>query len=56
MPDQNKSIIKFTICVAIAASLWMMDGLFDVSPQVWHILSVFIGVIASFIIRHIPWA
>jgi len=46
--------IKFAACIFIAAALWMMDGLFDVPPQTWHIFSIFIAVIASFIIRPYP--
>jgi DASS family divalent anion:Na+ symporter len=45
---------KFSFCAIIAVVLWQFDTLFDVSPQGWHIFSVFMAVIISFILRPYP--
>ncbi len=54
MPFFKKSYVKFALCILIAASLWMMDGLVDMPSQTWHLFSILIAVIASFIIRPYP--
>ncbi len=42
----EKPIIKFAACVILAALIWMMDGLFDVPSQTWHLSAVLLAVIA----------
>jgi len=54
MPIFERPLVKFAVCFLIAATLWMMDGMFDVPSQAWHIFSIFIAVIISFIIRPYP--
>ncbi len=54
MPIFERPLVKFAVCVMIAATLWMMDGMFEVPSQAWHIFSIFIAVIISFIIRPYP--
>lgn len=54
MPIFERPLAKFAVCILIAATLWMMDGMFDVPSQAWHIFSIFIAVIISFIIRPYP--
>lgn len=54
MSFSEKPIVKFAACVMLAAVVWMMDGIFDVPSQAWHLFAVFIAVIVSFIIRPFP--
>ena len=54
MPFLEKPIVKFAACVLLASLIWMMDGIFDVSPQAWHLFAVMVAVIASFILRPFP--
>ncbi len=54
MPIYSNPHVKFAFCFLIAATVWMMDGIFAVPAQAWHVFSIFIGVIISFIIRPYP--
>lgn len=45
---------KFGVCVFTGLLLWQFDARIDVTPQAWHIFSVFIAVILSFILRPYP--
>lgn len=45
---------KLLICIAIGLALWLFAGSNDVPVGAWHIFSVFIAVIVSFILRPYP--
>jgi len=46
--------VKFFACVIVAAALWIATGTNEVPPQGWHVFSIFIAVIISFILRPFP--
>ena len=51
--DQLNQYLKFLACVVIALTLWVI-GADDAPQQGWKIFSVFIAVIASFILQPFP--
>lgn len=42
------------LCILVGASLWGMDSYVELEAKAWHIFSVFIAVIMSFILRPYP--
>jgi DASS family divalent anion:Na+ symporter len=54
MSDSTKKHFKLVACVLLGAVLWPMSGWFDVDPKGWHVFSVFMAVILSFILRPYP--
>ena len=54
MPSNPNKLAKLLICLLVAVLLWPMSGLFEVSAQGWHIFSIFLAVIVSFILRPFP--
>lgn len=53
-PDDKNSLIKLLICVGLAIILWPLAGWFTVTDRGWHIFSIFLAVIVSFILRPYP--
>ena len=53
MRNVGKQYGKFLACVVIAIILWF-NGPSDLPPQAWQIFSVFIAVIASFVLQPFP--
>ncbi len=54
MNDRLNQYTKLLACVIIAAILWMVAGSTNAPEQGWHVFSVFIAVIVSFILRPFP--
>ena len=50
----TNTLIKFGGCIAVGVMLRPMATWFDLNPKAWHIFSVFIAVILSFIVRPYP--
>jgi len=46
--------IKLFVCVFVALLLWIVTGANEAPPQGWHVFSIFIAVIMSFILRPFP--
>ncbi|MEM8887695.1 MAG: DASS family sodium-coupled anion symporter [Bacteroidota bacterium] len=45
---------KLLLCILLGTGLWWMDSSVEIDPKAWHIFSVFIAVILSFILRPYP--
>lgn len=51
----NRSqLVKLLSCILIGVILWPLAGWLKVPPQGWHIFSIFMAVIISFILRPYP--
>ena len=49
--SKRETFIKLGICLLVAILLWPMASWFDMESKGWHIFSVFLAVILSFILR-----
>ncbi|NND32812.1 MAG: DASS family sodium-coupled anion symporter [Saprospiraceae bacterium] len=55
MSERKQTIaFKLGFCILVALVLWPMAGWFAMDIRGWHIFSVFIAVIVSFIVRPYP--
>ena len=50
----RQSVLRFGVCVLLAGVLWFMPIPADLPIKGWHVFSVFIAVITSFILRPYP--
>ena len=50
----QQSFLRFGICVLLAGVLWFIPISEDLPVKGWHVFSVFIAVIVSFILRPYP--
>ena len=50
----RQSALRFGVCVLLAGVLWFMPIPADLPVKGWHVFSVFIAVIVSFILRPYP--
>lgn len=50
----NQKYFKLLACLLLGVALWPMASWFDIDPRGWHIFSVFLAVILSFILRPYP--
>ena len=50
----QQSVLRFGVCVLLAGVLWFMPIPEDLPLKGWHVFSVFIAVIVSFILRPYP--
>lgn len=50
----NTKYLKLIACICVAVILWPMSAWVDMDPKGWHIFSIFIAVIISFILRPYP--
>lgn len=50
----SSSNVKLLICVLLAALVWQFDHAMNMPTRAWHIFSVFLAVILSFILRPYP--
>ena len=46
--------VKLMLCFVVGLIMWFMSGFVDLDVKAWHIFSVFIAVIISFILRPYP--
>ncbi|MEL6255263.1 MAG: DASS family sodium-coupled anion symporter [Bacteroidota bacterium] len=49
----NKAV-KLAFCICLGIGLWWMDAYVELEAKAWHIFSVFLAVILSFILRPYP--
>ena len=54
MNDRLSQYGKLLACAIIAVILWLATGTNEAPEQGWHVFSVFIAVIVSFILRPFP--
>ena len=50
----QQRLLRFSVCLLLAGILWFIPVSEDLPIKGWHIFSVFIAVIASFILRPYP--
>ena len=46
--------IKFLVCLAISLAIWILPIPNGITPQAWHLLAIFAGTIAGFILQPLP--
>ncbi|MEE9373282.1 MAG: DASS family sodium-coupled anion symporter [Saprospiraceae bacterium] len=51
---KTHKVYEILICFVLGITLWHLDFMVDMQPSAWHIFSVFIAVIISFILRPFP--
>ncbi|MCB0688644.1 MAG: anion permease, partial [Saprospiraceae bacterium] len=54
MKSNHIKLFKLLICVLLAGILWTLAPWVDADPRGWHIFSIFLAVIISFILRPYP--
>jgi DASS family divalent anion:Na+ symporter len=50
----NNKLVQGLIVVAIGAAIWFFPRPEGLSPKAWHLLAIFVAVIAGFILKPIP--